>query len=305
MSLSEIGQILKDAYTYWTDSKAMRLGAALAYYTVFSLAPLLLIAVALASFVFGREAAEGRIVEEIGHTVGEPVASAVQSVLENANRDGGGTAATLIGLGILIFGASGVFAALQDALNTIWGVEPKPDRGVMGIVRDRFLSFTMVLGTGFLLLVSLILTTALAALNSYLTPSSLPGGAILWQVINQLVSFAFITLLFALIYKVLPDATITWRDVWVGASLTALLFTAGKYLLGLYIAHGSVASGYGAAGSLVVVLVWVYYSSMILMFGAALTRAYADHFGTDIRPTDNAVFLRPETRARQGTTVRP
>ncbi len=305
MNPKEIFQLLKNAYTRWDDAKASRLGAALAYYTVFSLAPLLLIGIAIAGVVFGPDAAEGRVGAELTSTVGAPVAEAVQSVVKSAHQDGGGTLAAVVGVGVLLFGASGVFAALQDALNTIWGVAPKPDRGIMGLVRDRFLSFGMVLGTGFLLLVSLILSTALTALGAYLTPGSLPGGALLWQALNQAVSFGVITLLFALIYKTLPDATISWHHVWVGASLTAILFTLGKYLLGLYITHGSVASGYGAAGSLMVILLWVYYSAQILLYGAALTRAYVDRYGGDIRPTGNAVAISPETHALQGAPHAP
>ena len=301
MIFRDIFTLLKEAYGRWDDAKASRLGAALAYYTVFSVAPLVLISVAIAGFVFGEAAAEGHIARELGQTVGRPVADAIQSVVGSAERDGRGGLAAAVGVAVLLFGASGVFAALQDALNTIWGVEARPDRGALGVLRDRFLSFTMVVGTGFLLLVSLILTTALSALNSYLTPGGLPGGALVWQAVNQLVSFGFVTLLFAFLYKVLPDATIAWRDVWVGAVLTALLFALGKYLLGVYIAHGSVASSYGAAGSLVIILVWVYYSSQILLYGAALTRAYADRYGTDIRPTANARWISPEDKGRQGT----
>ena len=186
------------------------------------------------------------------------------------------------------------------AMNTIWKVKPKPGRGWLGIVKDRFLSFTMVLGTGFLLLVSLVASAALSALSRYLTPDFLPGGLDLWEWVNWGVSFALITLLFAMIYKVLPDVHLAWRDVWIGAAVTALLFTVGKFLLGYYLGRGSVTSPYGAAGSLVVILVWVYYSSQILLFGAEFTRVHALCNGKQVCPYDNAVAVTQGTRGQLG-----
>jgi membrane protein len=274
------------------------MGAALAYYTAFSLAPLLLIAIAIASLVF-HEAARERITAEIATTVGDSVADSVRKIMASSQGTGSGVTATIIGIVVLLFGASGVFVELQDSLNTIWGVEAKPGGGVKSFIVQRFLSFGMVLGTGFLLLVSLIISTALSAIGTFLT-AHLPGGVVLWQAVNLLVSFGIVTLLFALIFKVLPDVELGWKDVWVGAAITALLFTVGKYLLGLYIAHGSVASGYGAAGSLVIILFWVYYSAQILLYGAALTRVYADRYGSHVRPSENAVPVTPEAKARQG-----
>ncbi len=295
----DIYELLKATYNAWSDAKASEMGGALAYYTVFAVSPLLLISIAVATWLLGPEAAQARFNEELTATVGKPVADAIQSILVHAQGFGSGVLATVIGVVTLLFGASGVFGQLQESLNTIWGVEPKPGRGIRGLIRDRFLSFTMVLGTAFLLLVSLVISTALAALGHLLQPA--PGvGAWVWQVVHALISFGIITLLFALIYKVLPDATIGWRDVWIGAVLTAALFTIGKYLLGLYLARGSVTSGYGAAGSLVLILVWVYYSSQILLFGAAFTRVYADRYGSHVRPTPNAVAVTPEAQARQG-----
>jgi membrane protein len=249
--------------------------------------------------VLGPEVTQQRFGEELTATAGPDVARAVQSILAHAQGFGSGVLATVVGVVALLFGASGVFGQLQDALNTIWGVEPKPGRGIWGLIHDRFLSLTMVLGTAFLLLVSLVISTALKALGGLVAPA--PGfAAVLWDIVNVVVSFGIITLLFALIYKVLPDATIGWRDVWIGAALTALLFTVGKYLLGLYLARGSVTSGYGAAGSLVLILLWVYYSSQILLFGAAFTRVYADRYGSHVQPAPNAVAVTPEAAARQG-----
>lgn len=293
-------KLLKQTYNSWSEDKAMRLGAALAYYSVFSIAPLVLITIAVASMFLGEEAAQGQIVEEISGTVGTPVAQALEDQLQANQEKGTGGLATLTGIVVLLFGASGVFAQLQDALNTVWKVAPRPDRGILGMIRDRFLSMTMVLGTGFLLLVSLVITAALAALARFWTPAALPGGAYLWQALHGLVSLAFITVLFALMYKYLPDARIEWRDVWIGAAITAVLFTIGKYLLGLYLGQASVASTYGAAGSLVVILLWVYYSALILLFGAEFTRVYAEHLGKGIEPAANAVAVTHEDRLREG-----
>jgi membrane protein len=242
------------------------MGAALAYYTVFSLAPLLLIAIGIASAVFGEEAAGGKIVEQIEQTVGTPAARAIQEMLKHTHESSGHALPTVVGILVLLFGASGVFVELQDALNTVWKVKPELGQGLLPWLRDRLMSFSVVLGTGFLLLVSLVVSAALSALNNFLTPASLPGGVYLWQGVNLLVSFAFITLLFGVIFKLLPDAPVAWRDVWVGAAVTALLFTLGKYLLGLYLGRSGTTSAFGAAGSLVLLLLWVYYSSQILLF---------------------------------------
>jgi membrane protein len=271
--LRNLWPVLKEAARAWSADKAPQMGAALAYYTIFSLAPLLLIAIGVAGLVFGEEAARGEILQQIEGTVGRPTAEAVEAMLSNARADTG-KGMTLVGLITLLFGASGVFIQLQDALNVIWKVHAKSS-GVRGFVRDRLLSFLVVAGTGFLLLVSVVLSSLLAALNKYLTPSSLPGGVALWQGLHALVSLGIITLLFAMIYKVLPDARVAWRDVWAGAVLASLLFAVGKHLIGLYLGRSGVASTFGAAGSVVLVLVWVYYSSQILLFGAEVAHAYA------------------------------
>lgn len=293
-------QMLKDTIHEWSEDKAQTLGAALAYYSVFSIAPLVILAISIAGLGFGEQAARGAIEGEIKEAVGEPVARAIQDLLRHTSDPGAGWLATIIGLVTMLFGASGVFGQLQDALNTIWKVKPKPGRAWLGIVKERFLSFTMVLGTGFLLLVSLVLSAALSALGKFWAPDFLPGSLDLWQWVNWGVSFALITLLFAMIYKVLPDVYIAWRDVWVGAAVTALLFTVGKFLLGYYLGRGSVTSPYGAAGSLVVILIWVYYSSQILLFGAEFTRVYALRDGKQVQPCANAVPVTREARARQG-----
>jgi len=287
-----IGSLLRDAFYAWIDDKAPALGAALAYYTVFALAPLLIIVIAIAGLAFGREAAQGQILSQIEGLVGEQGGRAVQAMLENARQPGPGIVASAIGLITLIIASTGVFAQLQVSLDTIWRVTPKPGRGILGIIRDRLLSFLMVIVAGFLLLVSLVLSAALAALGkffSYLLP--VPEGVL--HGVNFVVSFAVITLLFAAIYKVLPDAKISWSDVWIGAAVTSLLFSLGKFVIGLYLGKGSVASAYGAAGSLVIILVWVYYSAQILLYGAEFTAVYAIRYGSRIVPTENAVSLNP------------
>ncbi len=299
MNFKAVYQLLKDTVNEWNEDKAMRLGAALAYYSAFSIGPLVILVIGVASLIFGEQAAQGKVVEEIRGTVGESVAKALQDMLAHGKQSGWGAGATIIGIVTLLFGATGVFGELQDALNTVWKVAPKPGRGIWGIIQDRFLSLTMVLGTGFLLLVSLILTTALSALNSSLA-HLMPGAGIFWQVVNQVVAFGVVTLLFALIFRLLPDAQIAWRDVWIGSLITAALFSLGKFLLGWYLARESVTSGFGAAGSLVIVLLWVYYSSLILLFGAEFTRVYAQRYGSGMKPAPNAVPLTPEDRARQG-----
>lgn len=269
-------RIFKHAGQAWVNDKVPTLGAALAYYTVFSIAPILFLAIGIAGLVFGPQAARGEIIEQIGGTVGEPAAKAIQNVLTNVEQSGGGVKFTIIGVVILLFTASGVFAQLQESLNVIWKAEDnKKGSTWWTLIRDRLLSFAAVLGTGFLLLVSLVISSALEALNKWLTPQSMPGGAYLWMGINFLVSLAFITLLFALIFKWLPDTPVAWRDVWAGAILAALAFSIGKWLIGLYLGKVSVASTFGAAGSLVVILVWVYYSSQIILFGAEVTHSFA------------------------------
>jgi membrane protein len=206
---------------------------------------------------------------------------------------------TVVGVVVLLFGASGVFAELQDALNTIWRVKPKPGQGIWGVVRDRLISFLVVLGTGFFLLASLVLSAVLNGVENAVS-ERLTGGAWLWWGVNAGVAFAVVAVLFAIIYKLLPDTNVGWRDVWLGALLAALLYSIGKYLIGLYLARGAVVSAFGAAGSVIVILTWVYYSAQILLFGAEFTRVYARHRGSDIRPSPNAVPVTLDDRARQG-----
>jgi membrane protein len=270
-SLSTIVSTFKRTGKRFFAKDTFEMGAALAYYTVFSLAPLVLIAIWIAGLVFGEQAAQGRISEEIEHAVGPTMAAAIEKTLDSARNGSGSTAASIVGIAMLLFGASGVFVQLQDSINTIWDVPPLTTGGIWSFIRIRLLSFAMVLGIGFVLLVSLVVSTAISAMGNYLAP----GQTAAYQVVNQALSFGVNTLLFALMFKYLPDCRVDWEDVWIGAAVTSLLFLVGKYLIGLYLAKGSVASAYGAAGSLVVVLVWVYYASQILLFGAQFTQVFA------------------------------
>lgn len=304
MKLKDIWTLLKDTYHQWSEDKASRLAAALSYYTIFSLAPLLVIAIAITGLVYGQQAAQNQIVGQIQGLVGHNGAQAIQTMIEGARKPSTSIIATIIGIILLLFGAAGLFGQLQDALNTIWEVTPKPNQGVWAMIKERFLSFTMVLGIGFLLLVSLVISATLSALGVFIT-GLLPGMDILLQVVNFVVSFAVVTFLFAMIFKYLPDAEIAWRDVWLGAIVTAFLFTVGKFLIGLYLGRSSVTSSYGAAGSLVVILLWVYYSGQILFFGAEFTQVYANKFGSHIVPEPDAIKTPGTERGEQGIPHRP
>jgi membrane protein len=290
MKLHVIFKLLQETFQEWQEDRASQLAAALAYYTIFSITPLLIIAIAIAGSIFGKDAARGEIVGQIQGLVGRQGAEVIEVGLNNASQPELSNIASIISIGLLLLGASGVFAQLQDALNSIWNVKPKPGSGLWDLIRKRLLSFGMVLAIGFLLLVSLVISAALSGLSNYRS-SVLPGFDVFWQVLNFLISFGFISLLFALMYKYLPDVKITWRDVSIGATITALLFTIGKYILGLYLGAGSFGSTYGAAGSLVIFLVWVYYSAQILLFGAEFTQVYARRYGSQIRPNRHSQYL--------------
>lgn len=291
MKFNEAISILKQTFWEWLEDQAPTLGAALAYYTVFSLAPLLIIAISIAGLVLGKEAAQGQIFQELRGLLGTESGKAVQDIVQSTSADPSTSLlASVVGFVTLLFGASGVFGQLQTSLNAIWGVQPKPGRGLFGIVRDRFLSFGFILAIGFLLLVSLVLTAAIAFLGQQFG-SMIPGMEALVQTLNSILSLAVITLLFAMLFKFLPDARIAWHDVWIGAFITAALFTVGKFALGFYLGKSGVASSYGAAGSLIVLLLWVYYSSQIVFFGAELTQVYANRFGSHVAPSSNAVAV--------------
>lgn len=280
--------LLKESFDEWKDDEALQLGAALSYYTIFSLAPMLLVVIAIAGLVLEREAVQGQIVQEIGGLIGPQGAQAIQTMIANAGRHGSGVLATVVGFVTLLFGATGVFAQLQTTLNKIWDVQPKPGRGLKGLLEARAAAFGMLLGIGFLLLVSLVVSAALSAFGAWLT-GLFPGAEVILRILSFLFSFAVVTVLFAILFKFLPDVKIAWRDVWTGAAATALLFTIGRFLIGLYLGRSSVASVYGAAGSLVIILLWIYYSSQILFFGAELTQVYARRYGSRIVPDEDAM----------------
>jgi membrane protein len=285
--VSLVGEALQN----WRSHNASRLAASLSCYAILSSAPLVVLSVAVAGWAFGEQAARGEIAQQIGSVVGSDAGRAVEAIVLNAKEPpSSGIVGTVVGLSILLFGASGAFAELQAALNTIWGVAPKPGRGLLGMVRDRFFSFGMVMAVAFLLLASLVLSAGLSAAGMFFS-ASLPGGAMLAQALNFVVSLGIITLLFALVFKVVPEAKIAWRDVWLGAFVTAALFDVGKVLLGIYMGRSSMTSAYGAAGSLVALVVWIYYTSQIVFFGAELTRVHAQRAGRCVQPSANAVVV--------------
>jgi membrane protein len=291
--------VLKEAGEDWIEDKAAMQGAALAFYSILSIAPLLIISMAVAAFVFDADSARGQISEQMQGLVGTEGGEAIEAMLDSAQQPEVGTVAALLGVITLLFGASGVFGQLQDAMNTIWEVQPKPGGGIWTLLRARFLSLSMVLGTAFLLLVSLVLSAFIAGLGSYFQ-GRWPGLEAMWHILSFLITFGMVTVLFALIFRFLPDAKVAWSDVWVGAVLTAILFTLGKLLIGLYLGKASIGSAYGAAGSLVVLVVWVYYSAQILFFGAELTQVYARRYGSRIVPKEGAEPATQEARAQQG-----
>ena len=287
--LAKTFRLFKQTAGEWVEDKCPQLGAALSYYTVFSLAPLMLVLLAVFGLIFGgSEHARDVILKQLGYFVDASSVEVIKGIAFNAAKPSKGIAATVVGIVIALFGASGVFGQLQDALNTIWGVKPKPGAGVWGFIRARFLSFSMVGGVCFLLLVSLAFSSVVRLVSDPLK-SVLPGGDTVPLILNVLLDLVVITLLFAMIFKYLPDAKITWADVWVGAGLTTLLFLVGKWALGLYLGSGSAGSAYGAASALITTLLWVYYSAQILLFGAEFTQVYANEFGSHVEPEEHAV----------------
>lgn len=280
--------VLKRTFSESLDDNLLRLSAALSYYAIFSLAPLLLIAVSVAGLVFGADAASGVLADELTASMGKTAAETVQELIKNSRRPSDNILAAVVGVAMLLFGGSGVFLQLQDALNTVWGLRAREGSGLRGMLRNRVLSFSMVLGAGFLLLISLVLSTALHAANSWLSDVA-PLHPMVWSLFGSIASFLVVTLLFATILRVLPDADIAWRDVWIGAFATSLLFALGEYVLSWYLGREATTSSYGSAGALVLILLWVYYSSIILLFGAEFTQVLASARGREITPTDRAV----------------
>ena len=282
--------VLKQTFQEWLQDKAPQLGAALAYYTVFSLAPLILVLLAIIGFLFRDDPAGAwnKITQQMSYFLDPSALQVVQNIAQKASQPGKSVIATIIGVSLALFGASGVFGQLQDALNTIWGVKAKPGTGIWGFLRARFLSFAMVAGICFLLLVSLAIEALLKGFSHYVQ-SVVPGGIVIALTVYLVFDFAVVVLLFAMIFKFLPDVKIQWRDVWIGAVMTAIFFGIGKWALGLYLSSGAAGSAYGAAGSLITLLLWVYYSSQILLFGAEFTQVYSDRAGRGVEPSEYAV----------------
>jgi len=281
--------LLQSAAKEWSRNKCPQLGAALAYYTVFSLAPLVLVLLGVFGLIYGsNEQARQKILDQLRYLMDPSGVKVFQDIANSAAEPKAGILATAIGILIALFGASGIFGQLQDALNTIWAVKPKPNQGIWGFIRARFLSFAMVGGVCFLLLVSLTVENLLRGLHSYLQ-SIVPGGHYLGLAVFYVFDLAIIVLLFAMLFRYLPDAKIAWRDVWTGAALTAILFVIGKFLLGLYLGSGAAGSAYGAASSMITLLLWIFYSAQILLFGAEFTKVYANTYGSHIEPEEHAV----------------
>lgn len=282
VTLSAVWDLIKRTASNWSDMNAPRLGAALAFYTMLSIAPLLVLSVALAGLVFGPAAAEGRVVAQLQSIMGYQGSIVLQDLLAHGRRLSSGIAALAIGVLLLVYGASSVFAELRDSLNLVWGFKTVTGPGVMGIIRSRFVSFAMVVGIGFLLLVSLLFSAAIAAAGKFFG-GILPIPEPVLQAANAIISFVAVTILFALLYKVIPEVCIEWRDVWIGATVTSALFSLGKLIIGLYIGKAGVGSAYGAAGSLVAFLIWVYYSAQIFFFGAEFTHQFSERHGSRAR----------------------
>ena len=288
--LNRMFRVFKNTASEWSDDKAPTLGAAIAYYTVFSLAPLILLLISVFSlFVHDNARIKTQIKDQVTQFAGGSAGDVVDQIIESTSKQKkSGVVGTVVAVVVALFGASGVFGQLQDSLNTIWGVKAKPGQGIGGYLKARFVSFAMVGGVCFMLLVSLSVTAFIKGFSQQLD-RMLPGGTTASVIITLLLNLIVITLLFAMIFKFLPDAKIAWSDVWIGAALTTVLFIIGKWALGLYLGSGSAGSAYGAAGALITTLVWVYYSAQILLFGAEFTQVYANEFGSHIEPVAHAI----------------
>lgn len=290
--LKEVGKVIIQSFKGFVEDKIPKYSASLAYTTVFSFGPLLIVIIFLCSIFFGQEATQGKIYSQMQQFVGQDAALQLQTIIKNASLEGKGTVAALIGIITLLFGATAVFAEIQDSINTIWGFKAKPKKGLWKIVRNRFLSFSVVVSLGFLLLVSLAISTIIEGLSESLKANFPDVTVVIFYILDLIVSFVVITALFAVIFKVLPDAKTKWKDILPGALASGILFMIGKFVISFYIGKSNVGSTYGAAGSLVVLLLWVYYSAMILYLGAEFAKAWSAHKGSSIQPNDYAVALK-------------
>jgi membrane protein len=290
-SFKGLWDIIKKASNGFIDDKLMKLSGALSYYMVFSMGPLLLIIITMCSIFFGRDAVEGKVYAQLQAFVGKDTAIQLQQIIQHAMISGKNTLATIIGVALLIIGASSVFSEMQDSINMIWGLKPKPSSGFKAFIKNRLLSFSIIASLGFLLLVSLSVSALVELFGSHLK-NHFPGiSVVLIYIINIVFTLGITTFIFAVIFKVLPDADVNWRDVWVGAVATTILFLLGKFLISFYISKINIGSTYGTAGSLIVLLLWVYYSAMIVYYGAEFTKYYAVEFGDPIKPASYAVAV--------------
>ncbi len=289
ISFKGMWEVLKSSFTGFDDDKVTKLSGSLAYYTVFSMGPLLIVIISLCGLFLGREAVEGKIYGQLAGFVGSDTAAQLQQIIKNASLAGKSKIAAIIGGAILLIGSTTVFAEIQDSINSIWGLKPKPKRGWVKLLQNRFLSFSVIIGLGFLLLVSLGISSIIDIFSGFLSNRFPETTLVVFYIINLLITLSVTTVIFAAIFKVLPDASIKWKDVFAGAVATAILFMLGKFGISFYISKSSVGSTYGAAGSLVVLLLWVYYSALILYFGAEFTKAYAIKYGSNIYPNQYAV----------------
>ncbi|MEG0851611.1 MAG: YihY/virulence factor BrkB family protein [Flavobacterium sp.] len=295
--------IIKETVSTFMDNKGLKLSASLAYYTLFSMAPLLLLVISLAGAFFGREAIEGSVFGELNGLVGNEAAAQIQQIIKNMELSGSTTLSLVIGAVSLIIGATTVFGDIQDSVNKIWSVKAKPEKGWLKLVKDRLLSGSIIIGLGFLLIVALVVNGAVSAFD-YLLKAWLPDfSVILLTALTALVNFLVLALLFGVIYKVLPDAKIKWRDVRAGALFTAALFMLGRYIIGIYIEKADVGSPYGAAGSLIIILIWVYYSAAILYISASFTKVYAAAKGENIKPSEHAVYVEEKEVESENASV--
>lgn len=301
--LKDIGKLFQETIRQWGEDNATRLAAALAYYTTFSIGPVLILVIAIAGLVGGREAAQTQAMDQVQALLGVQGKQFIQGMIESASHKSTGLTATIIGFITLLFGSLGAFNELQNSLDMIWGVKPRPIKKFTERIKrfavNRLLSFSLVLGIGFLLLASLVLSAILTAFGEYLSDIwSVPS---IWlQALNFVISFGIITLLFATIFKILPDVKIAWRDVWLGAIITSVLFNLGKFLIGFYLGHSNVSSTFGAAGSLAILLIWIYYSAQILFFGAEFTKVYISQYGSKVKLEADTVRISEKERAKLG-----
>jgi membrane protein len=287
-----IWEVIKDTFSGFIDDKVPKLSGSLAYYTVFSMAPLMIVIISLCGIFLGQEAVEGKIYESLAGFMGPDTAIQLQDIIKKAAISDKGTTAAIIGIITLVIGATTVFAEIQDSINDIWGLKPKPKKGWLKMIQNRFLSFSVIISLGFILLVSLAVTSVIDGFSQRLQARFPDVTIVVFYILNQVITLAIISLIFGVIFKVLPDAKIKWRDVFAGALVTAVLFMLGKFGISFYISKSNVGSTYGAAGSLVVLLLWTYYSSIILYLGAEFTKAYAVKYGTAIHPSEYAVTMK-------------